>query len=517
VSVAKELNKLPELLAKVEAADAKADPRGRLAMLAIVQAALGNDSAATDSLNQLKALVEKLPFDAPMWKRWPELIAAAGTLARPACAAATGQLLDVPVKQGRAIVVSKFPMPNTDTFLLTAHSLRGRAAQPTGKFGGNPGLAFWAPVTHVKAGTCGLGRPRPLWVVADGGVKHYPGHDVDALYFRSPLRGDFEVQAELTTFDWREAYLGYGGARFEVKHDRKSFDMFAIAQKLRTGKIDPPLPELGEWYKYRLVIKDGSWKAFINDREVCEEPLPADADPWLALSTHAGNTAGFRNVKIVGTPTIPDTLDLLGTTALSSWLPYGPEQVGSENGAWNRRGEELNGIGLHQQQYGWYLAKKPPRSWSERALFYHRPMLEDGTIEYEFYYEPEKTLVHPALDRLCLMLDPKGVRVHWLTDGASERTYLKPDNVTTEPANRRGPAELPLKPKAWNKVALSLAGDTLTLRLNDVEIYQRPIEHANQRTFGFFHYADETSARVRNVMYKGQWPKSLPKDEEMFK
>src|SRR5207248_348935 len=173
----------------------------RLAMLAIVQAALGNDAAATDALNQLKPLAEKLPFDAPTWRRWPELIAAAGTLYRPACAAAAGQLLDVPVKQGRAIVASKFPMPNAETFLLTAHSLRARAAQAAANFGSDPRLAFWAPVTHTKAGTCGLGQPKPLWVVADGGVKHYPGHDVDALYFRSPLRGEFEIQAELTTFD----------------------------------------------------------------------------------------------------------------------------------------------------------------------------------------------------------------------------------------------------------------------------------------------------------------------------
>jgi len=511
------LNKLPELLSKVESADAKVDPRGRLAMLAIVHAALGNDPAATDALKQLKPLAEKLPFDAPTWRRWPELVAAAGALSRPACAAVTAELLDVPVRQGRAVVASKFPLPKAEDSLLTAHALRGRAAQPAARFGKDPGLAFWAPVTHLTAATAGLGRPKPLWVAADNGVTHYPGHAVDALYFRSPLRGEFEVQAELTTFDWQEAYLGYGAARFEVKHDRKSFDMYAIAHKLRTGKIDPPLPELGEWYKYRLVIKDGSWKAFINDREVCEEPLPADADPWLVLSTHAGNTAGFRNVRIIGTPTIPEWIDLLGTTALASWQSYAGEVVGSENGYWNRRGEELNGIGLYQAQYAWYLSKKPPRTWTERALFYHRPMLEDGTIEYEFYYEPEKTLVHPALDRLCLLLDPKGVRVHRLTDGPNERTDLKPDNSTTEPANRRGPAELPLKPKSWNKVALSLAGDTLTLKLNDVEIYQRPVDAGNQRTFGFFHYADETTARVRNVVYKGHWPKTLPKDDEMFR
>src|SRR5262249_37404385 len=149
VNVAEELNKLPELLAKVEAADPKPDPRGRLAMLTIVHATLGNDAAANDALKQLKPLAEKLPFDAPTWRRWPELVAAAGTRSRPACATAAVEMLDVPVKQARALVTSKFPMPNAETFLQTAHSLRARAAKPTATFGTDPPLPFLAPPTTL--------------------------------------------------------------------------------------------------------------------------------------------------------------------------------------------------------------------------------------------------------------------------------------------------------------------------------------------------------------------------------
>ena len=36
------------------------------------------------------------------------------------------------------------------------------------------------------------------------------------------------------------------------------------------------------------------------------------------------------------------------------------------------------------------------------------------------------------------------------------------------------------------------------------------LEPENQRTFGFFHYADETQVRVRNVTYHGNWPRVLP-------
>ena len=66
-------------------------------------------------------------------------------------------------------------------------------------------------------------------------------------------------------------------------------------------------------------------------------------------------------------------------------------------------------------------------------------------MDYEFYYEPGKTLVHPSLDRLTFLLDPSGVKIHLMTDGAYERSGLSPDNARIEPANRRGPEKLPIK------------------------------------------------------------------------
>jgi hypothetical protein len=143
-------------------------------------------------------------------------------------------------------------------------------------------------------------------------------------------------------------------------------------------------------------------------------------------------------------------------------------------------------------------------------------VLEDGEIEYEFYYLPGKVMVHPALDRLTFLLEPDGVKIHWLTDAGHDRTGLAPENVTIEEKNRRGPAKLPLKPDAWNKLKLSVAGNTVTLKLNDVGIYQRDLEPTNQRTFGLFHYADDTEVRVRNAVYRGQWPTKLPTNDELL-
>ena len=81
----------------------------------------------------------------------------------------------------------------------------------------------------------------------------------------------------------------------------------------------------------------------------------------------------------------------------------------------------------------------------ESVLRYHRPMLEDGRIEYEFYFDPGKVMVHPVIDRLAFLIEPEGVKVHRLTDGAFERSGLAPDNVCDEPENRR---ERPSAPQA---------------------------------------------------------------------
>src|SRR6185503_20371813 len=112
----------------------------------------------------------------------------------------------------------------------------------------------------------------------------------------------------------------------------------------------------------------------------------------------------------------------------------------------------------------------------ESVLQYHRPLLEDGTIEYEFFHEPGQSIVHPALDRLALLLEPNGIKVHWLTDGPNERNGFTPENATDEPARRRGPGQLPLKTRDWNRLKVALSGDTVRLTLNGVMVYERPLE-----------------------------------------
>jgi hypothetical protein len=194
-------------------------------------------------------------------------------------------------------------------------------------------------------------------------------------------------------------------------------------------------------------------------------------------------------------------LNLSSLPDLTGWLAdeYGDSTTG-DTPDWDRRGDEI--VGRRREEI--------PGSKQESVLRYHRPMLEDGEFAYEFYHEPGEVMAHPAMDRLAFLIEPDGVKIHRLTDAQYERTGLAADNASVEPDCRRGPASPPLKIKAWNRVVLSLAGDRVSLRLNGELLYERSLEPTNQRLFGLFHYADETEARVRNVTYRGQWPRTLP-------
>ena len=65
-------------------------------------------------------------------------------------------------------------------------------------------------------------------------------------------------------------------------------------------------------------------------------------------------------------------------------------------------------------------------------------------------------MVHPALDRLTFLLEPEGVRLHWITDGDNEWTGLKPGNSVADPSLRQGTDKLPLQPRAWNAARVAI-------------------------------------------------------------
>ncbi len=97
-----------------------------------------------------------------------------------------------------------------------------------------------------------------------------------------------------------------------------------------------------------------------------------------------------------------------------------------------------------------------------------------------------------------------------MTSGGNDLSGLPADNALDEPASRRGPGPLPLKPGQWNAVKLAVSGGRVAIELNGQAVFERALEPSLGRQFGLFHYKDQTSAQVRNVVLKGNWPESIP-------
>jgi tetratricopeptide (TPR) repeat protein len=515
VAVAKQLGKLDELAEAVAKGPAETAPdrRARLALLSVVQSARGRTADAVAALKDLLPLLAAVEKGRPAWERWPEFVAASAALERPELRPAGMVLLDEMAGQLQKLTPTEsaalgFSWPRYVTHLRARGEVAGLPEAEGTPFGADPKLAYWSRVEHAIGATRGRGMGVPHWLVRDGTATHYPGHGDDYLYFRVPLRGSFEASCELTASAGRQACLAYAGYRVEPAADGKSFQLSLYDRPLRSVAVTPPLKEPPEgWRPCRLVVKESRLSVYLDGRKLHEEQLPAEADPWLTLHVRGVNTGGMHNLKITGRPVVLEALSLSAAGELLGWQAhYYGEAVGGAKPAWEKRGDEIVGP----------VVKEAAGSYQESLLQYHRPLLEDGSVEYEFYYEPGAALVHPALDRLAFLLAPEGVKVHWLTDGAYERAGLAPDNATAEPENRRGPEKLPLRERDWNRLRLSLTGDRVTLRLNDVEVYQRTVEPTNQRIFALFHYADATEVRVRNVRYIGEWPRELPAADRLW-
>ncbi len=371
-----------------------------------------------------------------------------------------------------------------------------------GKFTSEFSLKQWRSVARMRGYSRGSGFAHPVWCWDGKTLEHVAGHEEDYLYFQSPLTGDFDVDFDATPDAQSQFHVG---GNFFSPHWATHMQFGSLRNGGGPEPVNPPLNWLDQWTHCRATFRSGVRSLFINGRKVREDTLPQHADPWLAARAWCRCSGRMRDVRISGTPTIPDSVPLATSTDLVGWHSYHEDSVGFDDAAW----KYVETVGQPGEIIGRYQPWNAGTS-CERLLRYHRPLLEDGTIDYDFYYEPGRVLTYPALDRLAFIISTEVVLVHWINDERFERGDTSPENGVNESANRRGPAAVPLIANAWNHLQLAIVGDTLTLRLNGQPILEREIEPGNTRNFGLLHFADQTEARVSNVVMKGNWPRALP-------
>jgi hypothetical protein len=513
VAAAKAAGKLDDLISRIDKASVPTPTEtfrnAKVALMVAVRVAQEKADEANVLLKSMLEVATKLPLNAEGKTRQPTYFAALAAAEQKSTAAAALAIAQALNQNLEESMNKNQPFDGRDNWMRPYRAVRVRAeltlnGSPRRS---DPGLRHWGAVSDINSWTRSQGFDAPVWTVRDGAFLHLPGHQEDYLILKTPLAGDFEVTCDLYVRGWREGHIRYGGYQFDLNHDKKSYKLHTNVRHAGTATtILPPLPESkAETYAFKMTVKDGVMTCSVDGRVLSTERIGAKPDPWLTLHAHYHCVGWVKNLKLNGQPTVPASIDLLVQDSLACWRPH-------LNTDWIKRGEEMYHAGgkpiLPPEE-------KERRYFPEASNYYQRPMFEDGTVEYEFYYEPGKAAVFPSLDRLGFEFDETGCKLHWMTDGPHEKTGIPFDNVMVDPKHRKA-EKIPLTPKAWNKAALTVQGDVVRVTVNGVAVYERPIESTNQRLFGFYHYQDRTEARVRNVIHTGDWAKTPPKSEELL-
>ena len=515
VDTAAEIGKLDEILKKLERFKATKllDQKNRLAMLSMI---LLKQKKLEEALTQIDAFCQLSAQEKPddQVNRAAEALLFVSSLPFADASEVVGPTIDRVLNRHRA----KFTRSAWSRQFRSLQSLRVKNLSDAAPAASS---SQWGTFSTISAETRGVGIPASQWHLKKGQADNITSHGDDYLFFAIPMRGNYQIECDVTAFNWSETRLLVGGKWVSPHYDYINYTLGDMRNQQEDRPIEPRLTKGDEKLHYRTEVRDAKATTFVEGRTVHTEDLSEHYDPWVALRNGDAQEGSAFNVRVTGTPEIPQTISMTPTSNLASWLPYYGDTLAQWQG--------VPSGGIHGLPDGGEWESEPAatavplpnavpltiafpltgETHHEQAMFYQRPMLEDGTIEYEFFYSEGKQNAHPMLDRLCFLMDPKGIKVHWLTDGIFDCTELSPDNETVEVAKRRGPKSLPLIANAWNRASVTLNGDVINIVLNDQLVYQRTLESTNQRHFGFFYFSDQSELLVRNVQWTGKWPREL--------
>jgi hypothetical protein len=251
------------------------------------------------------------------------------------------------------------------------------------------------------------------WVTSRGKAAHYGANQRSLLIFQSPLVGNFEVVAERTTWDRQEMAILYAGHSAEPKYDLSA--VLVTDSKGQTEKGSalevPGFRDKGQ-ARFRIAASDGRITTYTNDVQIHEQSVSNASFPWLVLRPAYPEFCGqVEDLRIIGSPTIPEELDLTGQDSYIGWdgSVFG-RSIGQENERmgydWTFRDNQL-------------IAIFNGFEFFESYIRYKRPMLEDGVVEYEFQYNGTSD-IHPAIGSYAFLIRPEGIQLHRITPLADD-------------------------------------------------------------------------------------------------
>lgn len=527
IESARELSRLDELRAIVRARPVQSEvaQRGQLCLLALIEMARGDDVAAASAADQLFArlstgampqLIDRMPETLFAWA-----VAEQGRLLVEA------ERVLVPIWENQILKGTNAGPGEWDRMIpillgRVRHAKQyGHSKQP---FNIRPPLKTWHTATRKHAWSRSQGVPACHWQWADGQMICLARQDDEFLLFGTPLRGNFTVECSCSGFGYRDCHPFVAGSWVDPVYTLERVTMGGLFSWRPDVAMNPKLSYVEDFVQYRVEVRNGVCSRYINGRLIHSETLPPDHDPWVSIRVPHYGFGHVRDVRITGTPTIPEEVILselksaayaqpipAGLThhpinQLHGWMPWHDELWDAQLQLWHAESDESGRTVIVGRR-----APEVAGAGGERLLRYHWPLVWDSEVTYEFLYRPGESIAHPAIGKRSFLLEPDGLKRHWISNGYMDRSGLDPQNSSPIPKSH---SPLPLKPGTWNTVALRLKGDAVELSLNGVAIGTDEVEPTNDRTLGIFYDCGETEARVRNVTLRGDWPKEVPPIEK---
>ena len=463
-------------------------------------AAAENDTKSIQELSEkLKTELNQIVYQLPEWQFWPECSATFWLTRQPNGNNAARDLIQIQSQSTRKYANDNW-FKNRVTPLQRFIELQSGASKAVASR-----LQQWKPGSLLTAEGRGMGKTPSSWIVKPGSVEQFPAETVAPLFFQSPLEGNFELSAEVSIPQRKSGLIGYAMSGITPNHDRKGARLLSIAQGENKLNNEFPVGSDEGFATVQLVVKDKMARWLINGVEMTTQPLPTSPDPWLVLRGRASDDqCTLRNVRILGNPTIPDSIDLSAVSNLVNWRPDEfADRLGNENQEYYHWFQNSNEIGAR-------IRTDRTGNQQPSSLILVRPLTFDGELTYEFFYKPGSIEVHPTLGRTCWKIQSDGI-VRQKVNAAQWEDF-------NELAQLRAAEDSPirigktssLKSNEWNNVKLAWTGDDLVISINGEEALRDKLDQYQPRLFGFFRYSDINESKIRNVILKGNWPKSLP-------
>ena len=511
LDIARKLNRLPALserLATTPPSSSSEQQRARVALQLLLTLEMNGNSV---DIERDASALSKLLLLAPLRHLkdvWPETLVVVRGMQQPSPHEAMGDLINLIKSRGSAPEVplgSGFEAWHDLIFVLGRQNFirQSHPQQSLSDLVADTHLTQWQSIPRQRGYSRGSGYPRSMWMWDGTQIEHVSGHEEDYLFYQCPLLGDFALDFDVPSDSQTQIFAGGNllGPNWGTQ---------LCYGDLRSGAVmvplTPPLNHLESWVHCRVEFQGETRTLSLNGRRVRTDALTGPRYPWLASHSWSRNEGRIRDVRITGSPIIPNSVPLSASAELTGWHSYQEATVGFPNASWSSApptdaDASTSGeiVGQHQP----WLAG----SHCERLLVYQRPLLENGTVEYDFFYAPGRVMAFPALDRTAFLIEPDQLSLHQITDDKFDRRELSPDNAEPLP---RGEKPLPLKANDWNRMRLAVVDHTVSLTLNGEQIHEHELEPTNTRQFGLWHFADQTEARVRNVVMWGDWPRALP-------